>query len=320
MANRLAIEIGGTKLQLGVGDGSSAKLDALLRRDVDPVLGANGILATIESEAGELVRAYGIERAGIAFGGPVEAGVVTTSHQIAGWDRFPLARWFRDRLGISAVVGNDCDAAALAESRFGAGRSSRAVFYVTVGTGIGGGLVIGGRLHGFDRPAVAEIGHLRPGLDAVSETSTVESMASGWGLARGARRICEEALEKDAACADAIEWRQRAGGDLSRLTAKDIGDLASRGNAMAQQAMTRSLNVLGWAIAQAVTLIAPDVVVVGGGVSLIGERAFFEPLLEAVARYVFPPLRDRFRIVAAELGEEVVVVGGLLLATGAHGD
>src|SRR6186713_3027655 len=184
----LGIEIGGTKLQLGVGAGDGGELAALARHDIDIANGAAGILEQIERSATALIQKHPVERIGFGFGGPIDssAGMVTKSHQVAGWEGFPLARWCRESLGKPAVLGNDCDVAALAEARFGAGRGAGSVLYVTVGTGIGGGLVLGGNLHGSGRPAVAEIGHLRPGLNADDAEMTVESLAAGPAIAAAA--------------------------------------------------------------------------------------------------------------------------------------
>src|SRR5882724_3927234 len=184
----LGIEIGGTKLQLGVGDSAGPELADLARHDVDPQGRAAGILEQIERSASALIRKHSIERIGFGFGGPVDraAGVATKSHQVAGWDNFPLARWCRETLGKPACVGNDCDVAALAEASHGAGCKAKSVFYVTVGTGIGGGLVLDGKLHGAGRPAASEIGHLRPGLNADRPEMTVESLAAGPAIAAAA--------------------------------------------------------------------------------------------------------------------------------------
>jgi len=312
----LGIEIGGTKLQLGVGTGGGREFVALERCDVDRSAGAEGILRQMADVGSRLAAEHHVTAAGIGFGGPVDArtGRVLKSHQVAGWENLPLVDWCRDALGVPAVLGNDCDLAALAEARFGAGRRRHTVFFVTVGTGIGGGLVIGGRLHGNGRPAVAEIGHLRPGPDAVLPTQTVESLAAGPAIAAAARRHLADPL----ADADARNdlW-QRCGGDVRRLTAQDVAAAAADGNAIARSTLLAALNALGWAVAQAITITAADVVVVGGGVSLHGEEGFFVPLRAAVARYVFPPLAASFEIVPAALAEAVVVHGALALAADA---
>jgi glucokinase len=311
----LGIEIGGTKLQLGVGHGESAVLERLERRQVDANRGAAGILDQIEQAGRELIDANDVSAIGIGFGGPinVETGRVITSHQIDGWDDFPLVQWCDERFGLPVVLGNDCDTAALAEARFGAGRGKQTVFYVTVGTGIGGGLVIDGRRHGGGRPAVAEIGHLRPcGFDIADAHVTVESISSGPGI----ESTVKAALTRDnkSATDDVAELLASCGNDVDKITAVQIADAARRGNSIANAAIRRGVDCLGWAVAQVVALVAADVVVVGGGVSLMSEDLFFAPLRSAAQRHVFGPLASSFDIVPAELGEEVVVHGAVASA------
>lgn len=337
----LGIEIGGTKLQLGVGDGRSGELIALLRHDVDASRGAIGIVEQIERSALTLMQKHKVERIGIGFGGPVnsQTGIVTKSHQVAGWEDFPLARWCEETLEIPTRLGNDCDCAALAEAKFGAGRDANCVFFVTVGTGVGGGLVIGGRLQGAGRPAVAEIGHLRPGLHELRPDQTVESLCAGPAIAAAAvARITGQVSRPLESLHNFLEQpsrqqvRQRleivkrteqeyigdllarCGGDPDQLTAKMVAQSAHDGNEIAAQVLDHACQVLGWGIAQVITLVAPEVVVIGGGVSLIGDAWFFSPVRAEAARYVFPPLAGSYRIEPAALGEQVVVHGAVALA------
>ena len=307
----LGIEIGGTKLQLGIGAGDGGGFVAFKRRDIDIAKGAAGILTQIEHAGRELVAVHRVQRVGIGFGGPVDStlGRVIKSIQVAGWDDMPLAAWCEKKFGVPAVLGNDCDCAALAEASFGAGKDSRTVFYVTVGTGVGGGLVIDGILHGKERPAVAEIGQLRPGINADTPAATVESYAAGPGIVAAVMRFLE--TSDDEVAKHELRHRQK---EESALNAKAIADLAASGNSVAKSAIHHATCVLGWAIAQVITLTAADVVVVGGGVSLIGEERFFQPLNREVARYVFPPLANSYRIRPAALGEDVVVHGAVALA------
>ena len=307
----LGIEIGGTKLQLGVGDGAGTDLAALERLDIVPTRGAAGIREQIADTGRRLMEIHPITRIGFGFGGPIDAakGTVVTSHQIDGWNNFPLAEWCQHTLGRPVVLGNDCDVAALAEATLGAGRGTGIVFFVTVGTGVGGGLVIDGTLHGVGRPAVAEIGHLRPGLDAETSNQTVEALASGRGIETVCRRRMHEMLGPDV-----DDLLARCEGDERELTARMIAEAATERNDLATGVLRDAIRTLGWAIAEVITLIAPETVVIGGGVSLMGERMFFTPLRESVRRYVFPPLADSYRIAPAELGEEVVVHGALTLA------
>lgn len=240
---------------------------------------------------------------------------MTTSHQVAGWDNFPLASWCTKTFGVPTYLGNDCDMAALAEARFGAGRGKRSVFYVTVGTGVGGGFVLDGQLFGSNRPAIAEIGHLRPGLDAIDASQTVESIASGRGIEATVRELIAHHGPRDDAAAGLLKLCQN---DPQKLSGKMTADAAQAGNALAAAAMDRACQALGWGIAQVITLLAIEVVIVGGGVSLAGETVFFGPLRRYVDRYVFPPLLNSSQIVPAQLGEEVVVHGAVAMAAHAY--
>jgi glucokinase len=314
----LAIEIGGTKLQLAAGQGGGAPLAELRRLDIVAAGGAGGILRQIEAAAPPLVARHRPASIGIGFGGPVQgrAGRVVKSHHVEGWDDFPLADWCRQQLGLPTVIGNDCDVAALAEASFGAGQGSDPVFYVTVGTGIGGGLVVGGRIYHGHGNAAAEIGHLRFGLDACQPEQNIESLAAGWGIAASAARWLRERnadSQSESATLDAEDLLRRCG-QLDQLTARIVADAAGDGNALAHAVLEQATTALGWAIAQVITLVSPQVVVIGGGVSLIGEKLFFAPVRQAVARYVFPPLAGSYQVVPARLGEEVVLHGALALA------
>jgi glucokinase len=307
----LGIEIGGTKLQLGVGPGDGSPMVALERLDVDPSRGAEGIREQIARAGSALIQQHGITAIGIGFGGPVDAATGRTihSHQIDGWDGFPLVDWARKAFGLPVVIGNDSDTAGMAEARFGGGCGKRIVFYFNVGSGIGGAFVLDGKTHPGSTGVASELGHLRPGPQCQRPDQTVESIASGWGIARATRA----ALEKGEAEAVA-DLLGRCDGHPDRLTAKMVGQAAIAGNRLAAEIFGRAVQTLGWAVAQMITLVAPEVVVAGGGVPLVGEALFFAPLRAEVDRYVFPPLRGSFAIVPAQLGEEVVVHGALALA------
>ena len=335
----LGIEIGGTKLQLGVGTGNGPPLVALERRTVERARGADSIRELILEAGRQLFDKYPIEQIGYGFGGPVNSatGRVITSHQVEGWTDFPIVDWTREAFGVPVRLGNDCDVAALAEATYGAGRGQGTVFYITVGTGIGGGLVIDGQSQGAGRLAIAEIGHLRPGPLADDPHATVESIAAGPGIEAAARALVTgqarhsliesgafasndiaiawpSGRESEAADDDTADLLSRCLGDVEQLTAKLIAQAAANGNRIALAALHQAHVALGWGIAQMVTLLSPHVVVIGGGVSLMGEQLFFEPLRRQVRRFVFPPLADFVRLVPAELDEEVVVHGAIALA------
>lgn len=336
----LGIEIGGTKLQVGVGRGDG-KLLALDRMAVDPRLGAEGILSQIQQSASVLIARHDVAGIGIGFGGPVDTprGIVTKSHHVEGWQNFGLVDWCQRQLKMPATLQNDCDVAGLAEARFGAGAGRRAVFFVTVGTGIGGGLIVDGQIYRGNGAAAAEIGHLRPGLHADRPDQTVESLASGWGIASEAQSRLSEPIShaflpltsglernspddvrqrmienEEAEEEYAADLWQRCDGQLDQLTAQMVAQAAGEGNDVARDVLSRACQALGWGIAQVVTLTAPEVVVIGGGVSLMEESLFFKPVRVEVERYVFPPLIGTYEILPAKLGEEVVVHGAVAAA------
>lgn len=315
MDMHLGIEIGGTKLQLGVGHGRSAHIDDMVRTNVDVAAGAEGIVRQIETIGTELCEKFEIASIGVGFGGPVNVatGQVTKSHQVSGWDGFPLGQRLRARFDRPVCVDNDCNAAALGEARLGAGKSSERVFYVTVGSGIGGGFVVSGQLDGNHRPAISEIGHLRPGLAASNTSDTVESLASGWGIATQTRRHIAAAMANGSPDRDLQELLEKCNHQPESLTTQQIGEAAGEGNAFAKSEIEAAARCLGWAVAQVISLLAPEMVVIGGGVSLLGNL-FLDPVRRATEAYVFPPLLHSYAIEPAALGEEVVVHGAIQLA------
>lgn len=328
----LAIEIGGTKLQLAVGAGQGPPLVELCRLSVDRSKGAEGIRRQIADAAPGLIQKHKVRAIGVGFGGPVDpaAGRTRKSHHVEGWTDFPLAAWCQEMFGLPCALGNDADMAGLGEARFGAGRGAKVCFYSNVGTGIGGSLVIEGRLYTGSAGVACEVGHLRPGLDCLEPEQNLESLAAGWGIEAAARTLLKSAAENPMVQQLAPNWPQpvetyqadllrRVGGDPDRLSARHVAEAAAAGNLLARIVWDRACMAYGWALAQVITLIAPDVLVLGGGVSLAGEELFRQPVREYVRRYVFPPLRDAYRIVPAALGEEVVLHGALALAADAVG-
>jgi glucokinase len=301
----LGIEIGGTKLQLGVGPGDG-KLRGLWRGRVDPATGAAGIQQQIVAAVPELLDRAGVAReemrgAGIGFGGPVDDATRTVirSHQIEGWDGFPLADWVGDLVGLRAVLGNDADVAGLAEALHGAGKGLSPIFYITIGSGIGGGFIINGEIYRGVGRGAAEIGHLRMWYVKHNFTGTwsevvapLEQRASGWALG---------------------QWWKHPQLPADH-TAEEIATLARQGDQEALRILHDAWSVLADAICHVIALLCPRRIVIGGGVSLMGEDLLFAPLRRLVAERVFEPFAGLTDIVPAALGEEVVVHGAIVLA------
>jgi glucokinase len=316
----LGIEIGGTKLQLGIGQGNGRIL-ALERLRVDPSQGASGIRDQIKAAFETVllnasIAKRQIEAVGIGFGGPVDVlkGCTQKSFQVDGWDDFPLAAWVTEHLGVPRVVlENDADAAGLAEARFGAGVGYSPILYMNVGSGIGGALVVDCHIYRGSGQGATEIGHLRVPDSMSSGTlwPELEQVASGWAIASTAQEAARQKARKGRE-----DWLvvTKAQGIPDQITAAMVAEAAAAEDPESLAIMDRAHSAVAFALTQAIGLLAPRRIVIGGGISLVGESLWFDPIRRLVARDVFGPFRGRFDIVPAGLGEEVVVHGALALA------
>jgi len=310
----LGIEIGGTKLQLGLGRGDGV-ITALWRGTVNPTEGSEGIRKQIVAAVPELLKKANSDRGllrgvGIGFGGPTDDAMqaVIKSHHIAGWDNFPLASWVSDLVGVPAALCNDADVAGLAEALFGAGKGLSPIFYITVGTGVGGGLIIGGQIYRGVGKGAAEIGHLRPVYPlshGSGHNEILEHYAAGWGVARAATDLARSGAD--------LSGIRRVAGD-GPITGKIIADAARAGDAVAAGILDEAVQALAEGICSVVKLLCPRRIIIGGGLSLIGEELWFRPIRKYVADRGMAALTGFTDIVPAALGEEVVVHGALALA------
>ncbi|HYV36782.1 MAG TPA: ROK family protein, partial [Gemmataceae bacterium] len=287
----LGIEIGGTKLQLGVGPGDGT-LTALWRGSVDVPRGGDGIREQILKETPGLLERAGLARQqihgiGVGFGGPVDDAdqTVIKSHQIAGWDGFPLAKWLTELLGWPVALANDADVAGLAEALFGAGKGLSPIFYITIGSGIGGGLIINGEIYRGCGRGAAEIGHLRsPFLNNNKIVfSSVEAIASGWGIAGNAEFLADSTPAWHRSSLARKHRKEQA------ITALTVVEAAKCGDEIATRVLTQAWAALAEGICHVIALLAPKRIVIGGGVSLMGDQVLFAPLREMVAERVFQP-------------------------------
>jgi glucokinase len=299
MSLAVGIEIGGTKLQAGIGlrDG---KLVALVRRSVDPSKGGAGIREQIPSLIEEAVAKAGcspkdLVGLGVGFGGPVDSmrGRILVSHQIEGWADFPLRDWIQKKVDVPVVLQNDAKSAALAEATLGAGKGLRRVFYITVGSGVGGGMVQDGVPDVGQGLGAGEIGHTWVPDPDSGKPDKLEHVASGWSIGkRGSRRLGRE------------------------LSGAEIAALAEKGDAVARKTIEESAEALAIGIGNVLALLHPERFIVGGGVSMMGDL-WWGPLRRVLSeKFAFKPFAQSYEVVPSALGEEVVVIGAVLLGLG----
>jgi glucokinase len=300
----LGIEIGGTKLQVVLGNDNAQIIDRH-RFAVSRDEGAKGIKSQIQQALAAFTSRHRISSVGIGFGGPVDwrTGKVACSHHIEGWGDFEIGEWMRDLARVPVVVDNDANVAAFAEAKRGAGLRRNPVFYVTLGSGVGGGLVVDGRIYHGLLPGESEIGHLR--LDKAG--TILEKRCSGWAVDR---RIREELARHPGA-----KLAELARGSSSG-EARFLGPAIEQGDALAQRILDETAEDLAFGLSHVTHLFHPEVIVLGGGLSLMGE-----PLRGAVARHLGRFIMEAFapgpEVLIAKMGEDVVPIGALLLAKGA---
>nr|WP_293843759.1 ROK family protein [uncultured Arsenicibacter sp.] len=300
---KLGIEIGGTKLQIVTGD-NTGKIVQRHRFVVDKEAGAAGILTHIEQTVRQLRQP--VSAIGVGFGGPVnwQTGQIATSHQIEGWSGFNLGEWLYELTGAPTIrIENDANAASLGEAIHGGGRGFKNVFYVTVGSGVGGGMVIDGQIYHGAVPGEAEIGHLwlvPPGDDFPGQT--VEQTCSGWAIDQQIRELLPQ-LPADSPLKQLV-------GDQVGGEARFLHPAYEQNDPVANMLITQVGSVLALGLSHVVHLFHPDAIVIGGGLSLIGEplRA---SVRTALPRFVMKAFQPAPVILMAKLGEDAVPVGAL---------
>lgn len=310
----IGVDLGGTKLLAGVVD-DALQVHARAHRAAQ-ALTLQEVIDTVVSAIDEVRAAAPGEVAGVGLGIPClmdrERGVAMMSVHlpIAG---VPFGDLVGERVGLPVVVDNDANAAMLAEWRFGAARDASDAVLLTVGTGIGSGMVVEGHLARGAQGAGPEIGHMVVDADgpecggACPNRGCLEAVVSGPALAREGRELARD--RPDSALGRALAAGREITGAL-------VTELAHDGDDAAEHAVRRIGRWLGVGIANVVNIFNPSVVVVGGGVIGAGEL-LLAPAREVVAARALPPMRDAVRIVPSAFGAESGMLGAALLAAGA---
>jgi len=303
----VGVDVGGTKVLGGVVD-ASGKVLATSRRDT-PREGGSELTKTIAEVALELMQSHSVSAVGVSAAGFVSSDRKTmlATPNIADWNGVQLDLELTKLIGLPVVIENDANAAAWGEAKFGAGRNQAHMMMLTIGTGVGGGIVVNNQLYRGAFGIAAEFGHLRVvpegHLCGCGARGCFEQYASGSALRRHAREAISASPDL------ARNLLARGDGTIDGLTGQAITEAARDGDAVALAAFQTTAQYLGAGIASLAVLLDPSCVVIGGGVIDAGE-ILLAPTREAMKRYMpFAGKHPYPEIVAAELGNEAGLVG-----------
>jgi glucokinase len=316
----IGVDIGGTKTAVVL----SSEPPAMLARIEFPTLPAQGpeqAIALIKQSIHQLIDSKGIDRSrlgaiGVSCGGPLDsaAGVIQAPPNLATWVDVPITSILRQEFGIECRLENDANAGAVAEHRFGAGQGTRYMAFLTMGTGLGAGVIADGRLLRGASGQAGEIGHVRltaSGPVGYNKAGSVEGWASGAGMAQVACYEVEAAIRSGTATALAAKFH-----DSGVLTAKDVADAAQQGDELAERVIHDTGSRLGESLAILVDLFNPERIVIGGLAMRLGE-SILAPARLTMEREALPASAKVCQVVPAALGERIGDVAAICVAMGA---
>jgi glucokinase len=315
----IGVDVGGTKVAAGLVN-TCGEMGEHLRVPMNPRGTAEEGFAAVTHALDELLKGksqHGSEiPIGICAPGPLDpkTGVVLNPPNVPCWRDFPLADKIKKRYGMNARVDNDANAAALAESLWGAGKGYRNVFYACLGTGIGTGIVLNRQIFHGRTGSAAEGGHVsidfRGPQCNCGKRGCIEALASGTAIARRAR----EAL--------AVDWTrgeklmQLAEGDAAKIRSEMIGQAADAGDAIAREILSETMDYLAIWLGNTVDLLEPEVMILGGGVAMM-LRPHFEEIQMRMKNWCVNTRYAEIPLVPAHYGENSGIAGGAALCCAA---
>jgi glucokinase len=311
----LAIDLGGTKMIAAL----VAHPLKMITRDYSLTLAGEGVEAVtgrVFSAIDRVLSAQNIVPSQlhsivVAAAGAIDAerGLVTSSPNLTGWRNVPLRDMVKERYKVNTILINDANAEALGEHQLGAGRGISNLILITVGTGIGGGIIINGRLYSGASGSAGEIGHTTIDMNgprcSCGNIGCWEMFASGRAMAREAQarvKWGEESILKE-----------MVGGEIGKITTEKIDEAARGGDPLALDVISKAATYLGIGMVNLVNAFNPEMIIVGGGVAKMGEL-LLEPARQVVRERAFKLASGVVRIVPTQLGDDGGVLGGAVFA------
>lgn len=313
MNSALAIDIGGTHFRAGLFDLEGRRL-VISQGDTLRSGGREWMLEHIRQFARDLLaRAdFPVAACGISFGGPVDFQQQTvTSVHAPGWKNFSFADWVGANLHLPCLIDNDANAGALGEFRYGAGRGTESLVYVTLSTGVGAGLILNGKIYRGKDGLAGELGHV-PISDSGNTCSCgavgcLESFCSASAIAQRGK---ERGWRRSASLTRSGE---SSGGKPEGITAKDIAQAASEGDIAALEIVRDAAHWLARGLLTVIRILNPDRIILGGGLTLAGQ-VLLGPLHQCLAELASPTIGYSTEIVIAELGTYSPLYGAAAMA------
>jgi len=308
----VGVDLGGTNIKAGLVN-EEGRVLAAAEVPTQASEGPDAVIARMVRLAGDLRGKSPGSLLGVGVGspGPLDPaeGSIYSTPNMPGWDNYPMRKKMEEKLRVPVIVENDANCAALAESWRGAGQGSRTMILLTLGTGIGGGIVIDGKLVNGARISAGEVGHIVINYDGpkcgCGNHGCLEAYAGAAAIVARAREL----LEKPGTVSVLREWTLE---DPKTLTPALISKAAGQGDGPALSVLRETGRLLGVGIGSLVNLFAPEVVILGGGVAAAGD-VLFAAVREEVKRRAMAPASERVRIVPAAMGNSAGMVGAAAL-------
>lgn len=304
----IGVDLGGTQMRAARFDCQLNMLDRVAeptRAHQGPDIVVPRLLDVIASVMPDDIQS--VAGVGVSVPGPINphAGTIVAPPNLPGWNNVPVRKLVQERFGCPVYLGNDANVAALAEAARGAAHGYKYVIYLTVSTGIGSGLIDDGHLVVGSDGLAGEAGHMIMIVDG--DVLDLENAASGTAIAR-------EAVKRLSAGAES-SIRDRVNGNLQNVTSKIVGQAAQEGDALAVELIEQAGYRVGLGIVSLMHILNPQIVVVGGGVTNVGDL-LFKPMRRAVEDHALDPsYHESVPIVPASLGDNVALIGAAALVS-----
>lgn len=308
----IGIDLGGTNIQAAIYDAEEKKIvirDGTKTKAKD---GSDAVLGRIEKIAHKLIDEAKLKPGDIAGLGIGAPGAIDFDHGLVldapnlGWRDFPLQKQLGDRLAFPVTIDNDVNVGAWGEYKAGAGKGYDEQMAIFIGTGVGAGLVLGGKLYQGMRHTAGEIGHTIIGGRGTRGHRTVEDLASRTSMVRRLRHMIE--YNHPSLVTELVD------GDLSKIRSKVLAQAQEAGDALTLEIIADAARYIGMAIANTVTLLSLPCVVVGGGATEALGKPWMKQVRDSFEEHVFPAKLKDTKIVASELEDNAGPIGAALLA------